>query len=503
MIHRNDVPGRDVENYHRWGIAPAITFGIGGADQPDARLRPPARRQYRRSTASPISSTSSTTGRCPEADDSAYFGYRNLDEQEQTVDRADRDLPPRVQRPASSIRNLTRWQRVDQHTQTSAPQGTFCLAGTGRQPVPATAERHDRPGLHGQPSPTSSIRRRLPAIGNPLVVNVPPGFWQPNGPRGRVRDQSNELLYNQTDLRVESGHAGGVHNILVVGALLHLGGLFDRDRRAAPQRRRRRPVLNPIESISNPSGIYTGPINYTVTARSRGDARTTRPSTPSTRSSSGRMFELNGGVRYERAKGTFRNIPLAHLSAGHGAAHRAAARAAAQRRARSSPTASARSSSRPRDTCIYAAFGNARTPTSATVRLGCGVIAAPGAADPCAAAPETARNYEIGVKADLFGRRLQVDRRPVPQRAQQFPRRRPTIRSLPTPAGGRRPLAGRRLRARPVGQHHAGLVDLRQLHLSRQRRCCRACPISASPHPSAACLQHAPAAFPIRRPATG
>ena len=46
MVHRNDVPGRDVENYRRWGVAPAITFGIGGADQPDARLCPPARRQY-------------------------------------------------------------------------------------------------------------------------------------------------------------------------------------------------------------------------------------------------------------------------------------------------------------------------------------------------------------------------------------------------------------------------------------------------------------------------
>ena len=36
------------------------------------------------------------------------------------------------------------------------------------------------------------------------------------------------------------------------------------------------------------------------------------------------------------------------------------------------------------------------------------MIAAPGAADPCAVAPETARNYEIGAKADLFDRRLQL-----------------------------------------------------------------------------------------------
>ena len=42
------------------------------------------------------------------------------------------------------------------------------------------------------------------------------------------------------------------------------------------------------------------------------------------------------------------------------------------------------------------------------MRLGCGVPTAAGAADPCAVAPETARNYEAGVKAGLFGRRLEL-----------------------------------------------------------------------------------------------
>src|SRR3546814_98388 len=28
VYHRNDVPGRDVEDYERWGVAPAITIGI-------------------------------------------------------------------------------------------------------------------------------------------------------------------------------------------------------------------------------------------------------------------------------------------------------------------------------------------------------------------------------------------------------------------------------------------------------------------------------------------
>src|SRR5688572_7681871 len=31
IAHRNDVPGRDFETYERWGVAPAITYGIGSA----------------------------------------------------------------------------------------------------------------------------------------------------------------------------------------------------------------------------------------------------------------------------------------------------------------------------------------------------------------------------------------------------------------------------------------------------------------------------------------
>jgi catecholate siderophore receptor len=29
MVDRNDYAGRDVERFRRWGIAPAITVGIG------------------------------------------------------------------------------------------------------------------------------------------------------------------------------------------------------------------------------------------------------------------------------------------------------------------------------------------------------------------------------------------------------------------------------------------------------------------------------------------
>ena len=62
-------------------------------------------------------------------------------------------------------------------------------------------------------------------------------------------------------------------------------------------------------------------------------------------------------------------------------------------------------------TSIYAAYANSKTPTSASVRTGCGTLgAAPNGsvADPCEVAPEKARNIEIGAKADVLDSKLQL-----------------------------------------------------------------------------------------------
>ena len=400
MWHRNDVPGRDVESFHRWGVAPAITFGIGAptsltlayVHQSDDNVPvygvPYVLNQLNR-------------GPLPGADDSDYFGYRNLDRQRIRVDRFTatfrHDFSDHV-----SLRNLSRWQRVRQYTQTSAPQGTFCLAATGRQPVSAGPD--DAIGLPCTAAIANVTNGSTGAIGTINVV-VPPGFWQPNGPRGRVRDQSNDLIHTQTDLRVESGHADGLHNVLVVG-----GSLSQEDyailtaeliRNAAGAA-----LLNPIESISDPTGLYAGPVNRTVTARSRGQSSDIALYAFDTLEL-GPRFELNGGVRLERATASFRNLPLAAYPPG--TAPLTALQLAPQVSADTLFSYRIGAVFKPSaNGSLYLAYGNSRTPASATVRLGCGTVASPGAADPCAAAPETARNYEIGGKLDLFGRRLQL-----------------------------------------------------------------------------------------------
>jgi catecholate siderophore receptor len=401
MWHRNDVAGRDVEQYRRWGVAPAITFGIAS----DTSLTLAYMHQSDNNTpvyGVPFFLNHLNDGPLPGADDSDYFGYRNIDEQRIDVDRLTATFRHQFSE-ALSVRNLTRWQRVDQRSQTSAPQGTFCLP-TGLQPISTTA---NGPGAACSVSLTNVVDSFgvFRGTGNPLVVAVPPGFFQPNGPRGLVRDQRNDLLYNQTDLRWEAGEANGLHNVLVVGVSfaredysIETASLF---RNALGQA-----IVNPQYLYANPDTLWTGPINYTVTARSRGQSSNSAIYAFDTLEI-GPMFELNAGLRLERAEASFRNVPLATYPPGTAAltalqlAPQVSEETLVSYRAGAVFKPTARTS-------IYVAYGNARTPTSATVRLGCGVLTAPTAADPCAAAPETAVNYEIGAKADLFGRRLQV-----------------------------------------------------------------------------------------------
>ena len=173
--HRNDYPGRDVENFKRWGVAPSITIGIDGptsltlayVHQHDDNVPLYGVPYFR----GPVND-----GPLPEIDDSDYFGYRNLDFQKTDVDRATATFSHAFS-DAVSIRNLTRWQRVRQDSHTSAPQGTFCLSGTGLQPVGGDPDRDHRPVLHHHRRPDRhGSARILPAV---RPARVDPGSGKP------------------------------------------------------------------------------------------------------------------------------------------------------------------------------------------------------------------------------------------------------------------------------------------------------------------------------------
>lgn len=392
MFHRNDYPGRDVERMKRWGVAPSITLGI---DSPTNFTIDYFHQEDNNTPiyGVPFYITATNDGPVPGIDRSDYFGIRNLDQQKITQNR----LTATFRHAFSdnvSIRNLTRFQRVAQFSQTSAPQGTICLA-SGTQPN----------GQACTASVTSvSTSATVPTQVGTATVIVPPGFMQPSGPRALVRDQVNDLFYNQTDLTVVSGEEGGTRNTLVVGASFTWED-YSIETASLARNAAGAALLLPQIDISNPDTIYTGPINYTVTARSKSESRNAAIYVFDTLELG--QLELNAGVRYENAKGNFQNIRLASYPPG--TTPLTAAQLVPQKNnddllswrvgAVFKPTTA---------TSLYVAYSNSETPSMATVRLGCTSGSGATFSNFCGVAPEKARSFEIGAKADVLGGGLQL-----------------------------------------------------------------------------------------------
>jgi catecholate siderophore receptor len=404
MYHHNRVPGRGVETYERWGVAPSLTIGI---DSPTS-LTLSYFHQHDNNTpiyGVPYFRNELNNGPLPGIDDSDYFGIVNLDKQLTDVDR----LTAKFKHEFSdhvSITNTTRWQRVAQYSQTSAPQGTFCLPN-GTQPVPTYASV--QAGTPVGAACTVSIQNAVYngvylgnvapniTVPNAHSITVTPGFFQPNGPRGLVRDQLNDLFYNQTDLRIENGEKGGFHNTLVLGAAfswedysITTASLI---RNAAGQA-----LVLPQFDYSNPNTVYTGPLNYTVTAQSKSHTMN-KAFYAFDNLEINDQFEINGGIRWENNKAQFRAIPLAVIPPGTNSLNPAELDQQSDENLFSWRVGAVYKPVQ--NVSIYAAVANAQTPSSSTVRLGCTSGSGATFTNFCDVAPEKARSYEIGVKADV------------------------------------------------------------------------------------------------------
>ncbi len=397
--HKNRIPGRDVERNRRWGVAPSVTIGI---DSPTSLTLQYLHQEDDNTPVYgvPYYRNAVNDGPLPGIDgnDSAYYGIRNLDAQDVTVDQATARFAHAFS-DTLSIRNLTRWQRVRQDSTTSAPQGVFCL-GNNRTPTDtACTSSYTSPVIY------DGILRPATAAA-PFVITVPANNYLASGPRGLVRNQLNQLLYNQTDLRASFATFGLEHTFV-------LGASFAwEDYQLSTGNSLRTAtgvtVVPSIINLTNPNTVYTGPVNLIPSGRSEGGntnaavyAFDTIALLP--------QLELSLGGRYEHNKVDFRADTF---STTVGPALGTYARGADQVSDETLFSYRAGLNVKPTpDTSIYVSYGNSKTPTSASVRAGCGtlIVAANGqVGDPCAVQPETAKNYEAGVKADLFGRRLQL-----------------------------------------------------------------------------------------------
>lgn len=381
VYHENDVPGRDVEDYKRWGIAPAITIGIDGptsltiqAEHLDDKSMPQYGLRY----------YANNGGFLEDFDRSGYYGFANLDQQNSKTNSLQAIFSHQFS-DTVKIRNLTRYENIRQNTITSQPNGTFCLASTGKQPM----------DING-------VEAACPAT-------VAAGYYLPTGGRGVQRFITNETAYNQFDISADF-NTGGIEHTLVLGASAmweqyrQKQGTLPRNADGSTPAFPLVNIANPGEVVQGPTGFtygsndYTGPINFILASNNIGE-RNTYAAYLFDAIKFSDMFEINGGVRYEKSKGFNRTFSYV-TTAG-----------AANLGALSSVTGPFRNDDnlfsyrigavfKPTpNSSLYVAYGNSKLPSQTSVDGSC-------AAATCNVKPETTKNYEVGGKIDLFDAKL-------------------------------------------------------------------------------------------------
>lgn len=377
MIHRNDAPGRDVERFKRWGVAPSVTIGLDGPTQFTATYL----HQEDRNT--PQYGVPYYNGAAvPGVDPGAYYGYANLDRQDQDVDVltgiVDHDFGGGLK-----LRNLTRYQKVTQVTVVNPPQGVYCLAN-GQKPVAWSQ---------------STTATNITGYTACLATDPAPGFYAPSGPRGNLRDTENTLLYNQTDLTWD-GELAGMQHTLVFGAAF-LDEDFHLDTGNILRQANGATVALPAMSIANPVNVYTGPVNF-IQSSAQDGRRKNQAVYLFDNIVLNEQWSINGGVRWEHNEGvnstdTYNTTVGASLGV-------------------VTPGVKARSEDdlltyrigvvyKPiPNASLYVAYGNSETPSQSTVNGTGACVAVPGPTASCTVDPETAEIFEIGAKWDVGGR---------------------------------------------------------------------------------------------------
>ena len=395
VYHRNDVPGRKVEDYERWGFAPALTIGIDGptsltiqGEYLDDRAMPQYGLRY----------YANNGGFLPEFDREGYYGFANLDKQNSKT-KSLQTIFSHAFSDTVKVRNLTRYENITQDTITSQPNGTFCLGSTGLQPMAIDGT---------QAACTATVN------GSPFTV--PAGYYLPTGGRGVERFISNTTAYNQTDLSADFA-TGGIQHTMVLG----VSALWEKYRQVQgtlPRNPDGSTPLFPLVSISNPGEVVQGPAGYTYGDNNyNGPINTIQSASALGEQSSYAAYlfdtmkftdwlEINGGVRYERVEGFNRGFSYVTTAGAPNLGQLTPPTATAP-----NPTYFKMSGDnlfsyrigavvKPTpNSSLYAAYGNSKLPSKASVDGAC-------AAATCNVKPETTENYEIGAKIDLFDAKL-------------------------------------------------------------------------------------------------
>ncbi|CAN7198196.1 TonB-dependent siderophore receptor [Pseudoxanthomonas sp. LjRoot168] len=363
MGHTQDVPGRDEEFKHRWGFAPSIAFGLDS----DTRFTLSYLHQHDNNMPQygvPFALSPFNDGPLPGVDRETYFGYRNTSRQESDVDMLtgvfEMDFGDHV-----TLRSLGRLQRVEQYTNATALQGSWCLSNNTN---PYTGQ---------------------------ACVGQPAGTWNPNGgPRGLVRDTENFIAHSQTDLTA-SFSTGAVRHDVVVGMSfskedfeLDTGTTFRNPDGSTTG------ITYPIQNFDNPYNIWAGPQNYFRTGRTEGSLNNQTVYVFDTLKF-GDQWLLNLGARYEHNEGDTVNYAVSttgQITGVSGVFENEDDLFSYRAGLVYKPVDNA---------SVYLSYANSKTPSKASVNGACSAVT-------CNVDPETAVNIELGTKWDVLENRLAV-----------------------------------------------------------------------------------------------
>jgi catecholate siderophore receptor len=373
MAHKNQVADRDVTSYSRWGVAPSFTIGL---DTPTSLTLSYVHEHDRNLPEYGIPLRNYAL--VPNVDRDNYYGFSNVD-----VEKIDSDAVSAIFNHQfgenASLRNLTRWEQYDRYSVTDAPEGRICLA-PGQYPLGTNLQAPAATLLCG-------------AAGASPLEGVGGATYTPGGPIGNLRDTRNRILANQTDYTVRF-KTGVVDHALVLGAAFShetywqtTGGLY-RDPDGSTY------LLTP-ESLYNPLHNFQQPLNLTVAGKADSTVDNQAVYVFDTLKF-GEHWLLGGGARYEHNKASyeaFTATPVAGLIVAPGPLIAAATNPLVN----DNHLLSYRGSLvyKPVEAgSIYAAYGNSKLPSTATVDGSCTTN--------CKADPQLAKTYEVGVKWDFL-----------------------------------------------------------------------------------------------------
>lgn len=380
MAHQNDAPGRDYEDFKRWGIAPSIAFGLGTDTrftlgyfhQSDDNFP-----QYG------VPYFSAFGGPLPGVDPSNYYGYHNVDKQEIDVDMLtgvfERDFGD-----AMTLRSLARFQQVDQLSIVDAPQGTWCLDSGINPATGAACARGSVPGT---------------------------GLITATGPRGLSRDTRNAIAISQTDLTSRFS-TGSIEHALVTGVSFSHES-FALDSGAVLRNADGSPATLPLLGIANPDSLYTGPYSFFLTGRTEGSLDNQAVYAFDTLEFNEKWM-LNLGARYEHNEGdsatwnikTYTVPTTANPRPDNSNIGAVLSRNPVAENDDDLFSYRAGLIFKPVENgTIYLSYSNSKTPSKASVNGSCNLSSsttvAAGTVN-CSADPETAVNYELGTKWDVM-----------------------------------------------------------------------------------------------------